>query len=202
MNLALYARVSTVDQRSGPQLERLHEYAQRREAQAVEYLDHGVSGARVARPALGRLLEAARRREVDAVVVTRLDRLARSVRQLCDLAAELEAVGVDLVVLDQSIDTSTPSGRFLFHTLGAVAELERELIRERVVAGVAAARRRGSRLGRPRALDAQGVARARRMRRAGQSLAHVARVLGVGRETVRKALATSGAGTSSPPRRG
>ena len=89
------------------------------------------------------MLEAARRRAVDAVVVTKLDRLARSVRHLTQVAGELEALGVDLIVLDQGLDTSTPAGRLLFNVLGAIAEFEGDLIRDRTRAGLAAARRRG-----------------------------------------------------------
>ncbi len=95
------------------------------------------------------MIAAAHRREFDEVACVKLDRLARSVRHLTMLAAEFEALGIDLVVIDQQIDTSTPSGRFLFNTLGAVAELERDLIRERVAAGIKSARTRGIRFGRP-----------------------------------------------------
>ncbi len=132
--------------RHGPayaQLADLRAYAERRGAQPLVYVDRGISGARDRRPALDELMGAVRRREADAVVVTKLDRVARSVRHLTALAAELEALGVDLLVLDQSIDTGTPSGRLLFHVLGAIAEFERDLIRERTRAGLAAARRRG-----------------------------------------------------------
>jgi len=93
----------------------------------------------------------ARRRRFDVLAITKLDRLARSVRHLTTLAAELEALGVGLVVLDQAIDTTTPAGRLLFNVLGSIAEFERDLIRERTTAGLAAARRRGATLGRPRA---------------------------------------------------
>ncbi len=93
-------------------------------------------------------------------------------------------LGVSLVVLDQAIDTSTPAGRFLFNTLGAVAELERDLIRERVTAGLSAAKRRGQQLGRPPALDAKGIARARRLRASGHSVRGIAEKLGVGSSTV------------------
>jgi len=105
------------------------------------------------------------------------------------MAAELEALGIDLVVLDQSIDTSTPAGRFLFNTLGAVAELERDLIRERVLAGIAAAKRRGTRLGRPSALSREAVQRLARMRAAGRSVREIAAALGVGRSTVAREIA-------------
>ena len=147
---ALYARVSTTDQNPDVQLHRLKEYAAARGLEAVEFIDHGVSGRRDRRPALDRLLVAARRREIDAVAVVKLDRLARSVRHLTTLSAELEALGVDLNVPGQAIDTSTPTGRLLFNVLGSIAEFERDLIRDRVVAGMKAAQRRGAAIGRPR----------------------------------------------------
>ncbi len=185
---ALYARVSTHDQHPDAQLVQLRDYASHANLEALEYVDEGVSGSQDRRPALGALLDAVHRREVDIVVCTKLDRLARSVKHLCDLAADLETRAVAFVVLDQHIDTSTSSGRFLFHTLAAVAELERDLIRERTVSGLAAARRRGKRLGRPPRLDSEGVARVRRLREAGHSLRAIGRLLDVSEGTIRRAL--------------
>ena len=147
----LYARCSTADQSVALQLDALRDYAAARGLQIVdEFIDEGVSGSKARRPALDRLLAEAKRRRLDVVAVWRLDRLARSVRHLVNIAAELEVLGVDLVALDQAIDTSSSAGRFLFHTLAAVGELELDLCRERTRAGLAAARRRGRRLGRPR----------------------------------------------------
>ena len=195
MRLALYARVSTTDQTTAPQLDRLRDYAKARGlAVAREDVDQGVSGAKDRRPALDALLAACRRREVDAVAVVKLDRLARSVRHLTALGAELESLGVDLIVLDQGLDTSTPSGRFLFNVLGAVAELERDLIRERTMAGLAAAKRRGRKLGRRSALVGETLERARRMRAAGQSVRHVATVLGVSKSAVARSAPRAVAG--------
>jgi DNA invertase Pin-like site-specific DNA recombinase len=187
--LALYARVSTTEQTPAPQLDALRAYAAARGLElAAEYVDEGVSGARDRRPALDRLLADARRRRFDVLAVVKLDRLARSVRHLTALAAELAALGVDLVVLDQAIDTSTPSGRFLFHTLGAVAELERDLIRERTRAGIESARRRGSIFGRPRVLSADAHERLERLHRSGQSVRWIAGVLGVSKSTVAREI--------------
>ncbi|HME70612.1 MAG TPA: recombinase family protein [Myxococcota bacterium] len=150
--VALYARVSTTDQRPEIQVESLRGYSQARGLGVVgEYVDHGVSGAKDRRPALDRLLADARRRRFDVVACVKLDRLARSVHHLTSLAREFEALGIDLVVLDQAIDTSTPAGRLLFHVLGSIAEFERDLIRERTVAGMRAAKKRGARIGRPQA---------------------------------------------------
>jgi len=183
----IYARVSTSEQTADPQLDRLREYVAARGAAAqatVEFVDEGVSGRKDRRPALDRLMEAARRREVDAIAVVKLDRLARSVRHLTQLVGELEALGVDLVVLDQGIDTSTPVGRLLFHVIGAIAEFETDLIRERTVAGIAAAKRRGKRIGRPEALDRRGRDRAVRLRKAGHSFRAIAEQLEVSAATV------------------
>jgi len=183
--IALYARVSTAEQHVEPQLHALRAYAEARGLElAGEYVDHGVSGAKDRRPALDRLLADARRRRFDVVACVKFDRLARSVRHLTALAAEFEALGVDLVVLDQNIDTSTPSGRFLFHTLGAVAELERDLIRERTRAGLSAARRRGKRLGRPKAIRGSDCFTLERRLREGASLSAIARELGCAVSTV------------------
>jgi DNA invertase Pin-like site-specific DNA recombinase len=186
MRIALYARSSTRGQKLAAQLEALRDYATRRGGHAQEFVDRGVSGAHDRRPALDRLMAAVRRREVDAVAITKLDRMARSVRHLTDVAAELEAVGVSLVVIDQAIDTGTPAGRLLFNVLGSIAEFERDLIRERVSAGLKAAKRRGQQLGRPPALDARGIARARRLRASGHSVRAVAEKLGVGSSTVQR----------------
>jgi DNA invertase Pin-like site-specific DNA recombinase len=189
MRVALYARVSTNDQTVAPQVEALRSYGSARGLQVVgEFVDEGVSGSKDRRPALDEMLAAAHRREFDAVACVKLDRLARSVRHLTTLAAEFEALGVDLVVVDQQIDTSTPSGRFLFHTLGAVAELERDLIRERVAAGIKSARKRGVRFGRPSVLDDGQRARARRLRAAGHSIRAIAKILGVSKSAVSREL--------------
>src|SRR5207249_3244758 len=147
---ALYARVSTTDQNIENQLTSLQAFAGARGWRAVEFVDHGVSGSKERRPALDALLVETRKRKIDVVACVKLDRLARSVRHLVTLTQELEALGVDLVVLDQAIDTTTPSGRLLFHVLAAIAEFERDLIRDRVIAGIKRAKAQGRRLGRPR----------------------------------------------------
>jgi DNA invertase Pin-like site-specific DNA recombinase len=184
MPIALYARVSTSEQTVEPQLHALRQYAAARGAEAQEYVDAGVSGAKDRRPALDRLLADARRRRFDVLVIVKLDRLARSVRHLTSLAAELAALGVDLVVLDQGIDTSTPSGRLLFHVLGSIAEFERDLIRERTKAGMASAKRRGASIGRPRALIAGDLGRLAGLLEAGLSDRAAARELGCSASTV------------------
>lgn len=188
MTVALYARCSTDRQELDGQLHQLREYATRRGANTREFTDAGVSGAKDTRPGLDALLAACRRREVDAVVCTRLDRLGRSAAHLAGLAEELRALGVALVVLDMGLDTATPQGALVLGVLASVAQFERELIRERVKEGLAQARRRGKAIGRPRALDRRQLARARRLRAGGHSLRAVAGQLGVDASTVLRAL--------------
>ncbi len=185
MRVSLYARVSTTDQHPEVQLHALREYARARGLEVIEeFVDQGVSGAKDRRPALDRLLKDAQRRRFDLVACVKLDRLARSVRHLSTLAAEFEALGIGLVVLDQAIDTTTPSGRLLFHVLGAIAEFERDLIRERTAAGMRAARRRGKRIGRPRAITGSASFALERGLSEGRSIRSLARELGVSRATV------------------
>src|SRR5215813_13614505 len=153
MRTALYARVSTSDQSTSMQLSALREYAERRGWQVSgEYLDEGFSGSRERRPALDRLMADARRRGLDAIAVFRFDRFARSVSHLARALDEFRVLGIEFISLHEAVDTSTPMGRAMFHIAGAFAELEREIIRERVKAGFANAKRRGRKIRRPRAL--------------------------------------------------
>ena len=188
MRIALYARVSTQDQHPEAQLAPLREYAARRGAEPVEFVDHGVSGGKPRRPALDETLAAARRREIDAVAVVRLDRLARSLAHLAQLGEDLHALGVELVSLTEGIDTSTPTGKALFGMCGVFGQLERDLAVERTKAGLAAARRRGKRLGRPRALGPQQLARARRLAQRKTPVREIAATLGVSKSAVHRAL--------------
>ncbi len=188
MRTALYARVSTANGQSPEmQLRELREYVARRGWEiADEYVDVGISGAREKRPQLDRLLADARRRRFDAVVVWRYDRFARSLRQLVNALEEFRALGIDFVSLREGVDTSTPNGRLVFGIFASIAEFERELIRDRVRAGLRNARAKGKRLGRPRAIvDAARVAA---LRRGGASWRAIGARLGVSRGTVRWAL--------------
>ena len=180
---AIYARVSTADQNPDMQMAELRAMAAQRKWDVIgEYVDHGISGTKVRRPELDRLQADVSRGKVDVVVVWKFDRFARSVRQLVLALEDFRTREVDFVSLRDGIDTSTPSGRFTFHVIAAVAELERELIRERTIAGVAAARKRGARLGRPRrSLDVDGAVI---LQAQGQSLRQIARQLGVGVATL------------------
>ncbi len=187
MPIALYVRVSTTDQHPDAQLEPLRAYAQRRGVDAVEYIDHGVSGRCRSRPALDAMMKALRRREVSAVVVVRLDRLARSLTHMAQLAEELQALGVELVSLTEGIDTASPMGRALFGMCGVFAQLEADLIRDRTRAGMEAARRRGKRIGRPR-IERRRHDRIVRLRAAGRSYREIARMVGAARATVERVL--------------
>ena len=146
---AIYACVSTLDQEPENQLQELRHYVKARGWTAVEYVDRGISGAKDRRPALDALLTDARRRRFDVVVCWHLDRLGRNLRHLITLLDELQALGVAFVSLAESIDATTPAGKLQMHILGAIAEFERERIRERVLAGLQRARTHGTRLVRP-----------------------------------------------------
>jgi DNA invertase Pin-like site-specific DNA recombinase len=132
-------------------LQELRRYVEARGWTAVEYVDRGVSGAIERRPALEQLLADGRRRRFDVLVCWRLDRLGRNLRHLVTLIDELNALGIGFASLGEGIDTQTPSGRLQLHILAALAEFEKERIRERVMAGLQRARNQGKRLGRPRA---------------------------------------------------
>ena len=155
MRAGSYGRVSTLGQDPTPQMEKLRAYCRARGWEFDEYVDHGVSGAKARRSSLDALWQAVRSRKVDVVVCTKLDRLARSLEHLVALGGELKALGVELVVLDQAIDTTTSAGRAMFGMLAVFAELERDLIRERVIAGLQRAKALGKRVGRPPSQVAQ-----------------------------------------------
>ena len=148
----------------------------------MEYVDHGVSGAKEQRPALDRLLADARRRRFDVLVCWRLDRLGRNLRHLVTLLDELAALGVSFVSLGEGIDCTTPAGRLQLHVLAALAEFERARCVERVPAGLARARREGKRLGRPVA----PVPTDRVSAVAGLSIAGGAGALGVSPSTLKR----------------
>jgi DNA invertase Pin-like site-specific DNA recombinase len=147
---AIYARVSTLDQEPENQLQELRGYVAARGWTCVEFVDRGVSGSKDRRPSLDQLLTDARRRKFDVVVCWRLDRLGRNLKHLITLLEDLQGLGVAFVSLSEGIDATTPAGKLQMHILGAIAEFERERIRERVLAGLQRARAQGKRLGRPR----------------------------------------------------
>ena len=178
MKAAIYARVSTNNnQNPEMQLEELRAYCQRRGWEiAAEYVDAGISGSKEHRPALDRLLAGCRKRSVDAVVVYRYDRFARSLRQLVNALEEFRALGIEFISLHEGVDTSTPNGRLIFGIFASIAEFERELIRDRVKSGLASAKARGKHLGRPRVIvDSDRIAT---LRREGASWQKIGKTLG------------------------
>ena len=194
LRAALYARVSTADKQDAAlQVAELRAGAEARGYEIVgEYVDRGVSGARDRRPALDELLERVRAGEVEVLMFTALDRLGRSLRHLVGLLDELRDRGVHVVCLRQPIDTTSPVGVLIYQVLGAVAEFERALIRERVRAGVRAAMARGKRIGRPQRWTLEQVERARELRAAGRSWRQVAMSVGLPVRTIRRAVAETG----------
>ena len=180
-----YARVSTRDQHPEAQRERLEAAGCTR-----VFTDHGASGAKASRPEWDKCLD--RLEAGDALVCTKLDRIGRSVRNLVDVMADLGQRGIDLVVLDQAIDTSTAGGRLVFHVLAAIAEFERELIAERTKDGLSATTARGRNGGRKHRLAPEQVQAARDLRAAGRSVREIGQLLGngkpVSRQTVYRAL--------------
>jgi DNA invertase Pin-like site-specific DNA recombinase len=184
--VALYARVSTVDQNCEVQLQDLRRYASQRFTKVHEYVDHGVSGTQRRRPQLDSLMKDAHKRLFEVVLVWKFDRFARSLKHLIDSLEEFRALGIDFISYTEGVDTTTPSGQLLFHVVGAVAQFERDLIAERVRAGMAHARAMGKRIGRPRAkVD---VGRVVTLRGQGRSLREIAHTLDVPVSRVRRAL--------------
>ena len=185
--IAIYARVSTIDQNPDLQLAELREYAARRGwSIASEYIDLGVSGSKESRPALNRMMKDAHARRFDGVACWKMDRLGRSLKHLISTIEDLAAYGVSFVALRDNIDLSTPAGRLMMHLLGAMAEFERGLIQERVVAGIASAKRRGVRFGRPKTWVSPD--KIRELREAGTPWRAIAKKLKVGTGTAVRAL--------------
>jgi putative DNA-invertase from lambdoid prophage Rac len=183
----LYARVSTNDQQTIPlQIRALREYAARRGWTIALQVKEVGSGASQ-RQLREKPLEAARRREIDVVLVWRLDRWGRSVADLLATLQELDHLGVGFVSLTEALDLTTPTGRAMAALLAVFAEFEREILRERVRAGLAHARQNGQRLGRP-ATAARHTGEVRKLYRTGVSKAEIARRLEIGRTSVRRIL--------------
>jgi DNA invertase Pin-like site-specific DNA recombinase len=190
MNAAIYARVSTVDQNCDMQLRELREYIERRGWNAAgEYVDRGWSGAKASRPEFDRLLADAKLHRFDAVLVWKLDRFGRSVLNLVESLEVLKSAGVRFIATTQNIDTdeSNPTSKLILWILAAVAEFEREMIRERVKAGLNAAKKRGKHCGRPkRVFNRDEVAK---LRAQGLKIREIATKLDIGVGTVARALA-------------
>ena len=189
--IAIYARVSTDKQSVENQLIELRAVAERSGYEIVsEYLDEGISGAksRQDRPALNAMLKAATQRKFDLVMCWSIDRLGRSLQNLVEILNELQSLKVDLMFLQQGLDTSSASGRMMFSVFGALAEFERNLIRERVCSGLARAKRNGVKLGRPSVMNDSMVSAVRLLKERGMSVRNISKELKCGVGTVYKSL--------------
>ena len=188
MNVATYSRVSTNKREQKPEVQvgELRRYCKARGFKITHEIMDRASGGGEDRPGLKRLLALVRAREVDAVVVLKMDRLFRSLKHLVVTLDEFEALGVKFIATRDQVDLTTPGGRFFMQILGSLAEFERGLIRERVLLGLDYARASGKRLGRPKQNDDQAV---RKLRSQGLSYQQIQRSLGVSKGAVCHALA-------------
>jgi DNA invertase Pin-like site-specific DNA recombinase len=196
---AIYARVSTTDQFPENQIEEIRRVADSRGWLIVaEHVDHGVSGSTDRRPGLDALLQQVERREVDVVIVVRLDRLGRSLQHLLSVVNRITAAEVGLVsIRDSGVDTTTASGKLMLSILGAFAAFERDILVERTRAGMDRVRRQGVHVGRPRREVAVGAAL--ELLGQGHSLTTVARMLGIPRPTLSRRLQEVEGGTKGCP---
>ncbi len=199
MRVALYARISTNDKQDVElQLVPLREYALARGwAVQGEYVDRGVSGAKERRPALDRLMTDAKRRLFDAVLVWRFDRFARSTRHLVNALHEFRHLGIAFISYQENLDTSSPMGEAMFSIIAAIAQLERDIIRDRVKAGVNRARSRGKRLGRPKKIFRRD--KVEKLRAQGLSFRRIAKQLGVSPALVLKLCRNEDTGPEARP---
>jgi len=188
--VALYARVSTTDQSTESQLLDLRRYTRERGWNIYkEYVDEGISGTKDSRPALNQLMNDAKKRRFDVVLVWRFDRFARSTKHLILALEEFRNLGIDFVSYQENIDTSSPLGSAIFTIISAVAQLERDIIAERVKAGLRRAKENGKKLGRPRVnIDSDEIYR---LRLKGLSLRQIATQLDISKSTVARNLAQS-----------
>ena len=191
MRAAIYARVSTIGNGQSPEMQvrEFSEHCDRRGwTVAGEYVDVGISGTKDKRPQLDRLMADAHKRKFDVVVVWKFDRFARSVSHLLRALETFNALGIAFVSLSEQMDTTTPAGKMVFTVLGAVAELERSLIVERVKAGLRNARAKGKTLGRPRKIV--DVRRITALRAQGLSFRAIASEIGIGLATLHRTSVT------------
>ena len=192
MKVAIYVRVSTSEQTTENQVRELTEWADRAGHEIVAiYDDNGVSGAkgREYRVEFDKLLKGAVRREFDLVAAWSVDRLGRSLQDLISFLQELHGAGVDLYLHQQALDTTTPSGKAMFQMMGVFAEFERSMISERVKAGLARTKAKGTKLGRPTVSpDTEG--RIRELRSKGMGILRIGSELGIGTSTVQRVVGT------------
>lgn len=185
MNVAIYVRVSTQDQSLDLQKTELKRFAKQRGWKIHVVFEEKATGTNDNRPQLKALMNSARAREIDVILVWKLDRFARSLKNLLTMLQDLEALGVTFVSHKDQIDLSTPSGRLMAQMIGAFAEFEAALIKERVVAGLREAKRKGVQLGRPAEINEIEV---QRLRREGFSISAIAKTLTCSKAGVHKVL--------------
>jgi DNA invertase Pin-like site-specific DNA recombinase len=184
--VAIYARVSTLNNQDPEmQLREVREYCEHRGLVVTEEYVDRISGSKESRPHLNRLMEDAQRRRFDIVVVWKLDRWGRSLKHLVNSLAQLESLGVAFISLRDNLDLTTPSGRLMFHVIGAMAQFERSLIQERVRAGLRNACAKGQRLGRPRL--AINTAKMEKLRAEGMQWKQIAGEMGISQATLFRA---------------
>ncbi len=191
--VAIYARVSTDKQTTENQLVELRKIAlQRGYTVTEEYVDNGISGAksRSDRPSLDAMLKDAVRGRFDMVMCWSIDRLGRSLQNLIEILNELESANVDLYFLQQAIDTSTPMGKMIYSILGALGSYERELIKERVIAGQQRAKSEGKHIGRPSQINDALKESIKLLRKKGMAIKKIAKTLSIGVGSVYKVLET------------
>ena len=187
-SVAIYARVSTDKQAVDVQLTELRDYVKRAGWKIFrEFTDEGFTGKNTSRPAFKEMMDLARQRKFDVLLVWKLDRLSRSLKDLINTLDELGHLGIDFNSYDNKIDTSTPTGKLVFQIIGAVAEFERDIISERVRAGLRNAKRKGKRLGRP-PVSPVVIKKARELRAEGLSYRKIGKRLGISEGMVRKGL--------------
>jgi len=197
MKVGIYVRVSTADKGQDPemQLGPLRQYANTRGWDFLEYVDLGESGVKDRRPGLDRLMEDARKRRLDGILVWKLDRLGRSLKHLLTKFEEFHALGIRFVSYTENLDFATPAGRAMASLIGVFAEFERDLIRERVRAGLENARRKGKRPGRRPIFDIASLGTLGRLRDRGMSVRSIAREMKVSKSLVHKSLKNMNAQT-------
>ena len=192
MKIAIYARVSTQDQQTIPmQIEHLKEYARLREWTVANVYEEKISGASNNRPAYKEVMQAARQRTIDAVLVWKLDRWGRGLKELVNSMHELEELGVSFISFKDTLDLSTSNGRAMAHMLAVFATFEREQINDRVKAGIEEAKKKGVVLGRPKTVHEPVIARAKELQEQGMSHAQIGRELSLGSGTIYKILGKS-----------
>jgi len=188
--VAIYVRVSTKDQSVGMQLNDLERYSKERGLNIFKvYEDNGVSGTKETRPALGQLMDDARKRKFNVVLVWRFDRFARSTKHLVNALYEFRNLGIDFISYQENIDTSSPLGEAIFTIISAMSKLERDIIAERVKGGLRKARANGKRLGRPESeVDTDKIVEYKKQ---GKSIREIAKEMGIHRSKVERTLKLS-----------